>query len=100
MKMQLPDRAKPRPQRVPELHEVTALAERVANMVDKIHKQRNARALPYAEFRRIMTEMGSSLAKRMQELEDKKMIEPEVADAFIKSVREDWTSIKVKQSVK
>jgi len=74
---------KPRPQRVPDMHEAASLLESASRVVEKIHKQQAQNAISQKDFYRVMGEMG-------------RVVETFIEDADLKDkIRETWLSIRI-----
>lgn len=87
------ERRKPVMIRVPDLAEVGKLLEGVANIVDKVHKQRQANAISRKDFFRLMGAMALIVNKRIDEIE--KLIGQDRAEKVKKSIQEDWKKIQL-----
>jgi len=74
---------KPRPQRLPDLHEAASLLESASRVVEKIHKREAQNAISRNDFYRVMGEMG-------------RVVETFVDDSDVKDkVKDAWLSIRV-----
>ena len=82
---------KPRPQRIPELREVSGLLVDAAGLVDKVHKQRSMNAIDAATFFRVMAVMGEVVADKVS----KHVRSPDLADLIIDEIRTEWRGIKL-----
>ncbi len=74
---------RPRPQRLPDLHEAASLLESASRVVEKIHKREAQNAISRNDFYRVMGEMGR------------------VVDTFIEDqdtkdrIKDAWLSIRI-----
>ena len=74
---------RPRPQRIPELHEAAALLDTASKVVDRIHKQRNENAVSRPELLRVMAEMA-------------RVVDAHVADDSARQkIKEGWLAIRL-----
>ena len=74
---------KPRPQRIPSLHEAASLLDRASQVIDRIHRQRADNAISRADLMRVMQEMG-------------RVVQRHVTDgATLDKIKDDWLAIRV-----
>jgi hypothetical protein len=74
---------KPRPQRIPSLHEAASLLDRASQVIDRIHRQRSDNAISRADLMRVMQEMG-------------RVVQRHVTDgATLDKIKDDWLAIRV-----
>ena len=78
-----PEDRKPRPQRLPELHEAASLLESASRVVEKIHKRESQNAISRNDLFRMMGEMG-------------RVVDTLVEDQDIKDqIKDVWLSIRL-----
>jgi hypothetical protein len=77
------DRRKPRPQRIPDLHEAASLLEAASRVVEKVHRREAQNAISRNDFYRVMGEMGRVVDTLIDDQETKRQI------------KESWLSIRV-----
>jgi hypothetical protein len=92
------EKRKPMFLRVPSIHEAASILKDAAEIVDKVHRQQAANAIPMAVFFRLMALMADVVNKHVKGLEKKFRLTPEqlqVLDATLGAINEDWQALKV-----
>lgn len=92
------DKRKPMFLNPPSLPEAAKLIKDAAELVDRIHKQRAANAIPMKDFFRIMGLMAEVTNRHVKTLEKRLRLNMDgvaALDDILAKIAEDWQSIKV-----
>lgn len=87
------DGRKPRPQRIPNIHEVAKLLKTAAELVDKTHNQLHRDSIPKRDFFRLQEAMGDVVKEVLTGLE--KQVGQKQIDATITEIQDKWLEIQL-----
>lgn len=71
------DQRKPRPQRIPDYHDVAQLAEMVSRVIERAQKVKDKSALSLETLSRVMEAMGATVARHVKDPDTLRAIERE-----------------------
>lgn len=74
---------RPRPQRVPEIHEAADLLDKVSRVVERAQKARKEGAITMDTFNRVMEQMGVSVARHVKD------------PAALQAIETEWLAIQL-----
>jgi len=85
---------KARPQPLPDILMIAALAKDAALLADKIHKQQHRDAIPKKDFFRLQEAQSDAVVKRINELVPQYLAESRARNV-INKIGDDWDRIKL-----
>lgn len=86
---------KPKPQRIPTIHEVSDLLVKISNIVDKAHKQLHRDSIPKNEFFRLQQAMGESVRKHIMAEFQRRNLPEDDAKRLTVAITDDWLEIEL-----
>jgi hypothetical protein len=94
------EKRKPMYLRAPTLHEASSLLKDAAEVVDKVHRQRAANAIPMNTFFRLMALMADVVNREVKSLEKTLRLKPEQmihVDKALADISTNWQELKVQK---
>jgi len=83
----------PRPAWVPDLHEVSRLAEKTARIADTVHRIQTEGSISLDSYRRLMNAMGEAVARQVNKMT---CLGDEDKARLTQAIEDDWLSMAAK----
>ena len=86
---------KPRPQRIPSIHEASELLIKISNIAEKAHRQLHRDSIPKNEFFRLQAAMGNVVRKRIMAFCQIHEIPEEKAEKLALNITDEWLELEL-----